>query len=111
MALFIVRVELHEVNSQKPSGEDYSELHLAMQRRQYFRVIKADEGKWYHLPHAEYTVTWDATRKDVLDEVVGIAASVWQKAGVLVTESKGCTWRGLKEASASQVNHLTRTDV
>src|SRR6476646_6075708 len=77
MANFTVRVELHEVNMVEPSGDDYERLHLAMQRRQYFRVIRSSDDTWYHLPHAEYTVTWQATITDVLAEVVSIAKSVW----------------------------------
>jgi hypothetical protein len=111
MANFTVRVELHEVNMREPSGDDYERLHLAMQRRQYFRVIRGSDDTWYHLPHAEYTVTWQATIADVLAEVASITKSVWDRAGVFVTESKGRRWKGLKIAKASEADQLTRTDV
>lgn len=49
MAKFSVRVELHAA-----SYVDYEKLHASMERRGFSRMIKADGGKTYHLPTAEY---------------------------------------------------------
>jgi len=102
-------VELHETDELEPSGEDYEELHLAMQRNSYLRVIKGSNGEWYHLPHAEYTISWNVAKGTVLSDVTTIVKTVWKKFGVLVTESNGRTWIGLKTASASEVAQLTKT--
>ena len=111
MAKFTVRVELHESHGVEPSGDDYEELHLAMQRSSYFRVIQSGDGNWYHLPHAEYTVNWDVLIAAVVNEVKIIVASVWKRFGVFVTESAGRQWYGLKPATDDEVAELTRTDV
>jgi hypothetical protein len=111
MAQFTVRVELREIGYNKPSGDDYAELHLAMQRQSYFRVIKSDAGHWYHLPTAEYTVSWEATKSDVCNEVKQIASTVWNKFSVLVTESDGRQWYGLEGATQAEVADLTTPNV
>lgn len=109
MAYFMVRVELPELGSgQKPTWDDYNRLHVVMQQHRYYRVIQSDKGVWYHLPHANYSVTSDSmTRSDILNEVVKVVNSVWSKAGKLVTEGPS-NWEGLKPASASEVQQLTK---
>jgi uncharacterized membrane protein len=111
MARFGVRVELHEVKKVEPTWDDYEELHLAMQRKSYFRVIQSDKSVWYHLPHAEYTVSWDVEIATVLKEVKEIVSSVWENYGALVTKSAGQTWTGLKTATQQEANQLTDTAV
>jgi len=111
MAKFTVRVELHGVKGIEPSGEDYQELHLAMQRNSYFRIIKSSDDEWSHLPSAEYTVNWDVKIDSVVNEVKTIVAAVWKPFSVLVTESNGRQWYGLKPASSDEVAELLRTDV
>ncbi len=111
MSRFTVRVELHEVNNMEPDGDDYEKLHLAMQRKQYFRVIESGDHKWYHLPHAEYTVAWDVEVESVLEEAKSIVASVWKRFGVLITQSAGRQWVGLKTATDDEVEELRNTGV
>lgn len=107
MASFIVRVELHELNSrQKPAWDDYQRLHAAMQRSNYLRVIKSDDGNWYHLPHATYSA-WsnNLTRSQILEQVRAIVQTVWSKAGHLVIEGSS-NWVGLIPASVQDVQRL-----
>ena len=107
MAYFIVRVELHEISpTQKPTWYDYERLHKAMQKHNYFRVIKSDDGKWYHMPPATYSA-WSntATRDQILQEVKAIVQTVWTKAGQLVIEGSS-NWIGLVPASAQDVQRL-----
>lgn len=111
MANFTIRVELHEVHGTKPSGEDYQDVHLAMQRKSYFRVIKSGDDEWYLLPPAEYTVAWDVQTKAVLDEVTDIVKTVWNKYSVLVTMSDGRHWYNLQKISAERANQLRDTNV
>lgn len=108
MAYFIVRVELHELSSwQKPTAEDYDQLHAAMQKNHYYRVIESDKGEWYHLPHATYYAhSTSMTKKEILDQVTDIAKTVWGKAGKLVAEGS-MTWKDLIPASAQEVKDLT----
>jgi len=108
MAYFIVRVELHELNSkQKPTWEDYERLHAAMQKSNYYRVINGDNGNWYHMPHATYSATSGTSSKaQILENVKAVVQTVWSKAGKLVTEGPS-TWDGLIPASAQDVQRLT----
>jgi hypothetical protein len=90
MTSFTTRVELH-----KASSDDYDTLHEAMESRGFKRKIKSDTGVWYHLPEAEYDLSADITRGDVLDKAKAAVDSTGKKGMILVTESAGRTWNGL----------------
>jgi hypothetical protein len=109
MGWFAVRVELHELDTKrKPTWEDYGRLHIAMQQKGYVRVIKGGNGTWYHLPHANYSAWFDnKDGESVRDDVSAIVATVWSKAGKLVTAGQSW-WQGLITASAQDVRNLTR---
>ena len=64
MADFTVRIELHGA-----SGEDYEKLHERMKVHGYAREVQGDDGKWYHLPTAEYVTTKALSSSQVRDEV------------------------------------------
>jgi hypothetical protein len=49
---YIVRVELHDANS-----DDYKKLHKIMLDDGFGNLVKGDDGKNYHLPSAEYHAT------------------------------------------------------
>jgi hypothetical protein len=95
MAKFTVRVELHAA-----SYSDYEMLHAAMERRGFSRFITADDGKIYHLPTAEYDKSGQFTRQQVLDSAKAAATETGKTFAVLVTESDGRTWMGLRETVA-----------
>jgi hypothetical protein len=107
MGWFAVRVELHQLNNQRqPTWDDYARLHVAMQQRGYFRVIKGGDGNWYHLPHANYSAWFDNKNgESVRDEVTAIVATVWSNSGNLVTAGQSW-WQGLIPASAQDVQRL-----
>ena len=89
MAGFTVRVELH-----KASGDDYAELHEAMERRGYTREIKTARGTW-RLPTAEYNLEDSSMETpEVRDQALEIAESVKSKPTpwILVTKSQGRAW-------------------
>jgi hypothetical protein len=112
MARFMVRVELRENdNLEEPSGEDYTTLHLAMQRNSYFRIIKSSKGEWFHLPPAEYTVSWDATLEAVIKDLKPIVGAVWKPFSLFVTKANGMRFYGLEPASSEEVKELGKTDV
>ncbi len=97
MAKFTVRVELHAA-----SYADYEELHASMERRGFSRLITSDNGKTYHLPTAEYNLSGEYSRQQVLDSAEGAAAETGKSFAVLVTESQGRTWNGLKEVAKAR---------
>ena len=94
MAKFSVRVELHAA-----SYADYEKLHASMERRGFSRTIKADAGKTYHLPTAEYDGGGDVTLQQVLELAKAAAAETGKTFEVFVTESAGRVWFGLKEVA------------
>lgn len=103
MAQFTVRVELFG----NPDAEHYDNLHAKMQEEDFYRVLKGSDEEWYHLPSATYDHSSTESKSAVRDTVWTIARSVWNKPGVLVTESDGRAWQGLKKASAEEVEELT----
>lgn len=94
MPQFTTRVELH-----RATGEDYEELHAAMEKRGFSRTIVSGKGVRYDLPMAEYDRAGsNLTRSDVLEDAKAAASSVTKSYAVLVTESNGRTWYGLEQA-------------
>jgi len=93
MARFTVRVELHEAK-----WEGYERLHAEMEVKGFCRLIKADDGKTYLLPWAEYNGAGNLTNSQVRDIARTAANSTGKRNAVLVTESNGRTWVGLEEA-------------
>jgi hypothetical protein len=92
MAQFTVRVELHEAK-----WEDYERLHAEMEEKGFSRLIKADDGKTYHLPWAEYDGAGNLTNSQVRDIARTAANITGKRNAILVTESKGRSWVGLEE--------------
>jgi hypothetical protein len=91
MAQFITRVELHGATYQ-----DYENLHREMEGRGFSRSIPADSGTWYQLPTAEYWINNSGQTRDTVLAAADAAANATGKThGVIVTESNGCSWRGL----------------
>jgi len=93
MSDFTTRVELHDA-----VWSDYVELHKAMAKQGFSQIITSDDGQTYELPPAEYNYSGNATRSQVLEKAKSAAATVKNSFGVLVTESAGRTWTGLRLA-------------
>ena len=49
MASVIARVELHS-----GTAENYVTLHSSMEAEGFSRFVKANDGRWYHLPTGTY---------------------------------------------------------
>jgi|HubBroStandDraft_2_1064218.scaffolds.fasta_scaffold02263_7 photosystem II stability/assembly factor-like uncharacterized protein len=92
-------VGFHESGTYLPSLATHRESFLVTPQRGH---ITADDGKTYHLPTAEYDKTGEFTRQQVLDSARAAAAETGKSFAVLVTESDGRTWVGLKELAKSQ---------
>ena len=97
MAQFTTRVLLNGY----PSADDYEKLHKAMKKKGFSRVIKADDGTNYWLPNAEYDRDTAVGRAQVLADAKAAADTVTTSSEILVTESNGRTFIGLKKASAA----------
>lgn len=93
MATFTTRIELHDSD-----WSDYTMLHTEMGKRGFTQFITADDGLVYELPPAEYNLIADLTRQQVVDLAKAAASSIVKSYAVLVTESAGRRWHGLKRA-------------
>jgi len=89
MANFTVRVELHGATE-----AHYAQLHSDMEGQGFARRIQADDGKWYHLPTAEYRYSANQSASDVCNKAHGIAHRISPNPAVL-TEAGNTSWNGL----------------
>ncbi|HEJ7916149.1 type V toxin-antitoxin system endoribonuclease antitoxin GhoS [Serratia nevei] len=93
MAMFTVRVELHNADS-----DDYENLHQQMEAAGFSRTITTTSGEVFHLPNAEYSYTGNKTTEDVRDLARDTAKRVKAKPAILVTKSDGSRrWSGLDQ--------------
>lgn len=92
MATFITRVELYG----SPTWQHYENLHAQMERRGFTRTIKSDDGTVYDLPSAMYHRIASSTKASILEDAKTAANAVWSDNGVIVSETNGSTWRGLR---------------
>lgn len=91
---YTVRVELHEADD-----DDYESLHAAMEKEGFVRWVKSSDGPKRRLPTAEYNMqSSELDREAVLARAQSAANSVkpTPTPWVLVTESAGRSWSGLK---------------
>lgn len=92
MTNFTVRVELRDADS-----SDYDDLYDRMSDNGFSKFITAESGNEYQLPNAEYTYSSSSkTKRQVKDLAFRIACEVNDDPAVLVTQSGGRIWEGLK---------------
>jgi hypothetical protein len=91
MGKFTLRVELVGA-----TPKDYDVLHEHMQLQGFSRQIESGDGELYELPNAEYDFSGEFNRKEVLDKAKAAADAIGIRYRVLVTESKGRVWYGLR---------------
>ena len=96
MAKFTTRVELHSA-----TYSDYEKLHTAMEAEGFSRLIKSDDGTWYHLLTAVYNREDQLTRDQVLESAKRASAKTGKSYAILVTEATARTWVGLKQHQKS----------
>ena len=97
MSSFTTRVELHNA-----TYSDYETLHSAMQAEGFSRVIRADDGTFYHLPTAEYDRSGELTNNQVLQSAQRAAGKTGKAFAVLVTNAISRLWVGLPIAQAAK---------
>jgi hypothetical protein len=93
MNSFTVRVELHSAIE-----DDYNVLHSEMESRGFSRLITSGHGTAYHMPWAEYNFKGTANRDHVFELVKAAASATGRTFELLVTESAGRSWVGLRRA-------------
>jgi len=72
MTSYMVRVELHDAD-----GDDYADLHAAMEKQGFVRWIAGGDGSKDQLPTAEYNMPdVDINRAEVLERAKRAAKSV-----------------------------------
>jgi hypothetical protein len=94
MTSYAVRVELHDTDE-----DEYTSLHQAMEDEGFVRWITGSDGVKDRLPTAEYNMPdTDIDRSEVLRRARSAANSVKYipKPWIVVTESAGRSWSGLK---------------
>ena len=96
MAMFMTRVELHDAN-----WNDYVNLHAAMAKQGFTTTITGSNGIVYDLPPAEYHLIGNLAANDVLARAQTAAGTVKRSHAVIVSETVGSTWNGLKVATPS----------
>lgn len=92
MALFTIRVELHNA-----SWDQYTELYKHLSALGITDTIVGDDGVRYRMSPAEYNFEGNATCVQVRDAVDAAAAKVVRSYAVFVTEAVRRTWVGLKK--------------
>jgi hypothetical protein len=94
MTNYTVRIELHGADE-----DDYTNLHAEMESRGFVRWIIGSDGTKDRLPTAEYNLAdTDVQRGEVLKLAKAAANSVKPSPTpwILVTQSAGRSWSGLK---------------
>jgi len=69
---------------------------MKLKREGFSQSITGDDGSIYELPPAEYNYIGQETRGQVHDKAHRAARTVKPSFAVVVTESNGVTWSGLK---------------
>ena len=93
MPAFTTRVELHNA-----IWSDYENLHKQMKQQGFSQTIRSDDGIVYELPPAEYDISANITRSDVIKRAKTAVAATSKSGAILITESAGRTWHGLSKA-------------
>lgn len=91
MSQYITRIELHDA-----VWSEYTKLHEAMRGEGFSQAIASNDGTIYELPPAEYNYIGQETKGQVHDKAQRAARTVKSSFAVLVTESNGIIWTGLK---------------
>lgn len=91
MTQYTTRVELHDA-----TWDDYTKLHAEMKKRGFRQTITGDDGTIYELPPAEYDYNGTEAIEQVREKATHAARSVKNSFAVLVTQSSGRAWIGLK---------------
>jgi len=94
MPVYDISIELRgKVNA----AEEYRRLRNAMNDNGFRHSIADDSDKTYWLPRDIFTYQGDITKQELMDAVYHLLTEFVPAPGVMVTESVGRCWRGLRE--------------
>lgn len=103
MSRFTIRVVLHNA-----TFENYVDLAAKLASFGIRDIILADDGNWYELPPAEYTLEANATPEEVRALASQTAATVVPSYQVLVSQVQGSrVWQGLRLVNLEAANSPT----
>jgi hypothetical protein len=94
MARVIVRVELHEANTE----QQYERLHRQMAAAGFGRTITGGDGNKYWLPTATYSSEQFASETAARDAAWNAVAGIVAKYAVIATSGPSA-WEGLSTVS------------
>ncbi len=92
MSSFTVRIQIPGSHAEA----SYIQLHNLMLESGFSRQITSNDGLTYQLPNAEYNISGNFTRGQILNLAFDAAKTISMSAEILVTESAGRTWKNLK---------------
>jgi hypothetical protein len=92
MTAFVVRIVLNDA-----TWDDYRKLYEKLGKQGFTDIIVASDGAAYKMPDAEYYFEGNKTRAEVLALAKASAGAVKTSYQVMVTQSAGITWYGLKQ--------------
>jgi ribosomal protein S8 len=91
-ASFTIRIELHR----DATSNDYQQIKKMLKANGFIKTVKDTEGNSFHLPSYEYCYTGAISREALLEKVDTILKGNLAKYAILITESAGLSWIGLK---------------
>lgn len=95
MAIFTVRVELHEAED-----ADYQRLNAAMELAGYRRQVASDDGVVFLLPNGEFDLVANGNVSQVMEHAYKVATGVKRSPdpSILVTQASFRAWNLPKAA-------------
>lgn len=99
MVSFNISIEIGGLAEE--AAEDYRRLRDRMDENGFKHSIRDETGGQLRLPRDEFTFSGYFSREEVLDNVYEILSEFIPEPGVMVTQSAGRAWRGLKKIDLS----------
>ncbi len=93
MPYFTIRVELETLNQ-----DAFSVVEQQLAQSNFINYIESEDGTKYLLPQGEYRLFGEFTLQNVLDYTILATNQFIKNCKILVTESNGTAWTGLKKA-------------
>ena len=91
-ATFTVRIELHR----DATTNDYHQIKKMLKANGFAKNVTDFQGNTFHLPSYEFIYTGEISREALLEKVDTILKGILSKYAILITESAGLSWMGLK---------------
>ena len=92
IATFTLRIELHR----DATTSDYHQIKKMLKATGFTKNVTDSQGNTFHLPSYEFIYTGEISREALLEKVDTILKGILSKYAILITESAGLSWLGLK---------------